>query len=111
MTALPDLSDIFVVNNRAEVLEGIRAKKSQLENFGVVRIGIFGSAARDELTQDSDVDVLVEFAPGKVTLTNFMGAKFMLEEEFGRKVDLATARSLNKPILWESVSQDLLYVS
>ncbi len=100
-----------MVQSRAEVLEVIRSRKAELEGFGVSRIGIFGSAARDELQAKSDVDLLVEFEPGKLTLTNFMGVKFMLEEAFGRKVDLATARSLNKPILWSSVQQDILYVT
>lgn len=100
-----------MVKNRDEVLFAIRSHKTKLEKFGVTRIGIFGSAARDELTEKSDVDVLVEFAPGQITLTNFMGVKFLLEDTFGRKVDLATHNSLKKPLLWKSVAQDLFYVA
>lgn len=100
-----------MVNTRDEVLEAIRRKKADLDKFCIVRIGIFGSAARDELNGKSDVDVVVEFSAGKANLTNFMGAKFMLEDEFGRKVDLATAHSLDKPFLKESVAQDMMYVT
>ncbi len=100
-----------MVSSRAEVLSIIRAKKAELDAFGVVRIGIFGSAARDELREASDVDVLVEFAPGKVTLTNFMGTKFMLEDAFGRKVDIATIDSVRKPRLQRAIEKDIIYAA
>ena len=109
MTPVADLSDSIVVNSRAEVLNVIRAKKPELDKFGVVRIGIFGSAARDELNVASDVYLLVEFAPKMITLSNFMGTKFLLEDEFGRKVDLATPDVINKPILMQEIEKDLVY--
>lgn len=100
-----------MVNSRAEVLEIIGQKKAELTELGIVRIGIFGSAARNQMRADSDVDILVEFMPGKANMTNFMDAKFLLEDALGRKVDLATPRSVNKPILWASITQDLVYAS
>ncbi len=66
--------------------------------FGVAKIGIFGSAARGEERPDSDVDVLVEFAPGQTTFRNFMGLAFYLEDLFGRKVDLLTVGGIDPPI-------------
>ena len=109
MTPAAGLADSIVVNSRAEVLDVIRAKKAELDKFGVARIGIFGSAARDQLSAASDVDVLVEFVPGMITLSNFMGTKFLLEDEFGRKVDLATPDVINKPILMREIQKDLVY--
>ena len=65
------------------------------ERFGVAKIGIFGSAARGEERPDSDVDVLVEFAPGQTTFRNLMGPAFYLEDLFGRRVDLITVGGLD----------------
>lgn len=44
-----------------------------------------------------------------MTLSNFMGAKFLLEDEFGRRVDLATPDVINKPILMQEIAKDLVY--
>ena len=66
------------------------------ERFGVAKIGIFGSTARGEERPDSDVDVLVEFAPGQTTFRNFMELAFYLEELFGRRVDLVTEQGLSR---------------
>lgn len=66
------------------------------ERFGVAKIGIFGSTARGENRPESDVDVLVEFAPGQTTFRNFMELAFYLEDLFGRRVDLVTEQGLNR---------------
>ena len=100
-----------MVNTREEVISTIRANKAELQRLAVVRISVFGSAARDELQASSDVDLLVEFAPGKLTLRNFMGAKFLLEEVFGRKVDLATADSVRRPRLQRAIEKDIIYAA
>ena len=51
-------------------------------------LGLFGSAARDELLPDSDIDILVEFE-GRSTSRGYFGTLFRLEDVFGRPVDLA----------------------
>ena len=66
--------------------------------FGVTKIGIFGSFARGEQTQKSDVDVLVDFVQGYVTLRNFVGLADHLEALFKRKVDLLTVGGIDKYI-------------
>lgn len=60
------------------------------ENYGVKRIGIFGSFARREQKRTSDIDILVEFREGMATFDNFMQLSFALEDMFKRKVDLLT---------------------
>ena len=60
-----------------------------LDRLGVERLSIFGSYARGEARRDSDVDVLVKFR-GSSTFRAYMDLKFMLEEYWGRKVDLVT---------------------
>ena len=58
------------------------------ERFGVAKIGIFGSTARGDDRPESDVDVLVEFAPGQTTFRNFMELAFYLEDLFCRRAAL-----------------------
>lgn len=66
--------------------------------YGVKRIGVFGSFARNEQTRSSDVDVLVEFADGKATFDNFMHLVYFLEDLFRRNVDLLTTGGIDKYI-------------
>jgi predicted nucleotidyltransferase len=66
--------------------------------FGVKKIGIFGSFARGDSGEQSDVDVLVEFEPDRNTVDNFMDLLFYLEDLFGKKVDLITTGGLHQYI-------------
>jgi len=66
--------------------------------FGVKKIGIFGSFARGEQTKKSDVDVIVDFAEGYATLRNFVGLADRLEALFRRNVDLITVEGIDKYI-------------
>lgn len=66
------------------------------EKYGVRELLVFGSALRDDFGPESDIDLLVEFAPG--TATGFF-KMFDLRDEltalFGRRVDLVSRRGLN----------------
>jgi hypothetical protein len=66
--------------------------------FGVTRIGIFGSFARGEQTRKSDIDIIVDFAEGYATLKNFVGLADRLEALFRRNVDLITVEGVDKYI-------------
>lgn len=80
-----------------EALRILKEHENEIKRrFGVKRIGIFGSHARGEERETSDVDVFVEFiAP---TFDNFMDLAFFLEDLFGREVDLVTTRGLSPHI-------------
>lgn len=60
------------------------------------RLCLFGSVLRDDFTSHSDVDVLVEFEPGKTPGLAFFGMQDELSELFGRKVDLNTLAFLSR---------------
>lgn len=77
--------------------------------FGVRHLGLFGSTARDEAREDSDVDVLVEFKE-PASFDGYMGLLFYLEELFGRKVDLVTETGL-KSQARPHVEKDLIRVT
>jgi len=78
------------------------------ERFGVAKIGIFGSTARGDDRPESDVDVLVEFAPGQTTFRNFMELAFYLEDLFERRVDLVTDQGLSR-YLRPHVEQEVIW--
>lgn len=61
-------------------------------------MSLFGSFVRDEADADSDVDLLVKFAPGDKTFDRFMALAFLLEDALGRTVELVTPESLSPHI-------------
>ncbi|MFY1110846.1 MAG: nucleotidyltransferase family protein [Methanosarcinaceae archaeon] len=78
------------------------------QKFGVKRIGIFGSFARGEEREDSDLDVLVEFEEGQKTFDNYMDLQFYLEDLFGREVDLVTEKALKRQ-LKDVIMKEVVY--
>ena len=85
----------MAVKTKEEVFTLLRQSGAQLRRFGVGRVSVFGSFGRGEPSADSDVDILVEFEPGRKTFDNFLRLAEFLEELFERKVDLMTPESLN----------------
>jgi len=78
------------------------------EKYDVRRIGFFGSLARNEQKETSDIDILVEFEKGAKTFDNYMNLKVLLEEVFGTKVDLVISDAL-KPQTKERVQEEVVY--
>ena len=72
-----------------------------LRRNDVRRASFFGSIVRGEMTDHSDVDILVEFE-GRKSLLDLSGLKIELEDALGRKVDVVTYRSLH-PLLRERI--------
>jgi len=105
----------FVVNmmapvqSRDEVFALLRQNRASFEQFGVGRLGLFGSFRRDTAGPDSDVDLLIEFLPEKKSFRNFMRLAHLLEDLFQRRVELVTPESLS-PYLRDAILQDVEYV-
>ena len=79
---------------RDEVLKVLRAHKATLaQRFGVTDLVLFGSVARDQASEDSDIDILVRFE-GPTTSKDYFGTQFFLEDLLGRSVDLVTQKAL-----------------
>lgn len=95
------------MDSRSEIFQLLEDNREKIKSFGVKRLGIFGSVARDEQTDKSDVDVLVELE--KETFRAYMGLLLFLEDLFGRKVDLAIKDSL-KPLIKDRILSETVYV-
>ncbi|AET65687.1 nucleotidyltransferase family protein [Methanothrix harundinacea] len=90
-----------------EALKLLKEHENEIKRrFGVKRIGIFGSHARGEGKETSDVDVLVEFV--EPSFDNFMDLAFFLEDLFGRDVDLVTTRGLS-PYIAPFVEREVVW--
>ncbi|HPE63294.1 MAG TPA: nucleotidyltransferase family protein [Methanothrix sp.] len=88
-------------------LETLKEHEREIKSrFSVRKIGIFGSFARGQEKETSDIDVLVEFE--EPTFRNFMGLVFFLEELFGREVDLVTTRGLS-PYIRPAVEKEVVW--
>jgi predicted nucleotidyltransferase len=97
----------MAVTTRNNVVTVLKSKRTAIKRYGVKSLALFGSAARNNLHKNSDVDILVQFT--KPTWANYIGLKFYLEDLLGREVDLVTPKGL-KPAVRSSVERDLLHV-
>lgn len=80
--------------NRDEILTLLRAHKAILsQRFGVTELALFGSVVRNQITKDSDIDILVRF-DGPATSKAYFGTQFYLEDLLGHPVDLVTNKAL-----------------
>jgi predicted nucleotidyltransferase len=90
-------------------LDALRKYKSDFEKqYGVTKIGIFGSVARDEAKVDSDVDIVVEMQ--KPDLFYMVHIKETLENEFHRPVDIVHYRDKMNVYLKERIHSEAVYV-
>jgi uncharacterized protein len=75
-----------------------------LKRNGVLKAGVFGSAAKNKLKKNSDIDFLIKFKQGK-SLLDLVRLKFQLEEKLKRKVDLITYKSVH-PMLKKQIMNE-----
>lgn len=96
------------VQTKQQVMQLLQQHQTELQGLGVRRCGLFGSFVRDEANAESDVDILVELEPEQISLKNFVGLGDLLEELFGRKVDLVTTKSLS-PFIGPHILREVEY--
>lgn len=98
--------DTMKITDRNNILTILADQKAKLEiEYDVKRMGVFGSIARGEGHENSDLDVLVSFKE-KATARKFFNLKFYLEDLLGCKVDLVTEKALKaqlKPIIEKEI--------
>ena len=94
--------------DRQEILSVlIEYKRESAGKYGIMELGLFGSAVRDDFSDDSDVDVVVRIE--KPDLFLLAGIKQDLEERFHRPVDLVTYRDSMNPFLKQKIDGEAVY--
>ena len=81
--------------NRHEVETRLHDVRAAILHLGVSRLALFGSVQRNEAGAASDVDVLVEFAPGQKTYDHLLDLGDLLEAVLEHRVELVTPESLS----------------
>jgi hypothetical protein len=80
---------------RDEVIRRLRDAEPEIRSLGVERLALFGSVLRNEARPESDVDVLVSFAPGAKSFARLLALTDLLEERLGRLVEVVTTEALS----------------
>lgn len=83
-------------------------KRTFGSKFGIQRLGIFGSVARKENTENSDIDIVVEV--NQPTLSLMYELKEALKAQFGCEVDLVRFRETLRPLFKANIQKDVIYV-
>jgi predicted nucleotidyltransferase len=97
------------MTNKDYILSKIKQHKKELNSLGIIKIGLFGSYARDEQSANSDIDILIEFAPDKENFDNYMTVYDILENLFGNeRVEVVTKKGLS-PYIGPHILNEVLY--
>jgi predicted nucleotidyltransferase len=79
-----------------EAIRKLREHEAELRQLGVQHLYLFGSTARGEAGEDSDVDLFFDYEKGKLGLFELMNVKEQTSRILGRKADIMTRDSLHK---------------
>lgn len=92
-----------------DVLNYLKAHFKEFQNlYDVQKIGLFGSYARGEATDESDIDIFVQMTP---SMFNMISIKEQIEQDLHKKVDIIREHKNIKPLLLEMIYKDLIYVA
>jgi predicted nucleotidyltransferase len=81
--------------SREDAVRRLCVAEAQVRRLGVRRLALFGSVVRSEARPESDIDLLVEFEPGRKTYDNFLALGELLERLLERRVELVTTEALS----------------
>ena len=96
------------MKTRAEILRILQKEKPELmRRYGLKRLALFGSYAREDQREDSDVDVLVEIEP-QIGL-GFVELADRIEDVLGVRTEVVSRRAI-KPLYWEIIKGELVDV-
>lgn len=94
---------------RDDIIQSLNSfKKNNKEKYQIIKLGIFGSIARNRMNEDSDIDVVVELK--EPDLFKLIGIKQDLEEQLHRPVDIVRYRDTMNAFLKRRIDQEAVYV-
>ncbi|TRX59834.1 nucleotidyltransferase family protein [Carboxylicivirga sp. M1479] len=92
------------------IIHTLTTNSQMIKSYGVDKIGIFGSYARNQQTEQSDIDIVVKFEDGKKSYKAFIKLAYYLEEILNKKVDLVTYKSLSDNFI-AHIEKEIRYVA
>ena len=95
--------------DQGQIIERIRANRPRLAELGVSALWLFGSVARGDAPEASDIDLLVRFE-GRATFDRYTDLKLFLEDLLGCRVGLVTEHALRKEVRAQ-VEREMLRVA
>ncbi len=95
--------------SRDEILDYIRKHKDELSKLGVERIGLFGSFAKGENNDNSDIDILVRFGDTSSKFYAYFNLKNYLQDNLHRDIDLCREEDIRKEFK-DEILRSVIYV-
>jgi uncharacterized protein len=102
------MNNLKNILHRDDIISTLREQMIR-SRFGIKSLFLFGSVARNEATQESDLDFIVNF-DGMITFDRYMDLKIFLEDLFGKKIDLAIEDTL-KPQIRQKILEEAIDVT
>lgn len=98
------------MTTQTNILKALKTHKQKLSNLGVSNLGLFGSYTRNEQSNKSDIDILIDFEPDKETFDNYMAVYDLLESIFqNEKIEVVTKNGLS-PYIGSKILNEVKYV-
>ena len=94
---------------RADIIAALRARASEITAFGATSLYLFGSTARDEASETSDVDLFVDYDPDRFSFVELIRLRNRLSAILGRAADLTTREGLH-PLLRPTIEAEAIKV-
>ncbi len=92
------------------IISTIKTNRQTLNRLGIKKVGLFGSYSRDEQSENSDIDILIDFIPEMENYDNYMAAYDTFEELFkNEKVEIVTLNGLS-PYIGPEILKEVVYV-
>lgn len=98
------------MKTKNDILDSLRLHRGFLTELGIRSVGLFGSYIRNEQTDNSDIDILIDFEPERENFDNFMAAYDLIEKIFkNEKVEIVTKNGLS-PYIGPKILEEVQYV-
>jgi len=98
------------MTSKEYILNTLRISKPELYKFGIKNIGLFGSYARNDQSEKSDIDILIDFDPDMENYDNYMAVYDIFESIFkNEKIEIVTKNGLS-PYIGPKILNEVMYV-
>ncbi len=98
------------ITTKDNILNTIKSKEKEILKYGIRSIGLFGSYARDEQSENSDIDILIDFGSDKENFDNYMAVYDIIENLFeNQRVEIITKNALS-PYIGPKILNEVQYV-